>query len=353
MAAAGVSLDQARSYLSSNASLLSALGLKSSQTDVPLFNDLRFLGLGEHNVNFAFSAGDSRYVLRVNVSKQVFHDDQVGYEFAALQALESSGCVPRPIYLDNGATALGEGVIVEGFCEGDQLDFDALVPGDLTCVMDTLANVHAVRVTAGCTLFRPADPLRELFNECVDRFKVYRASAYEDARITRWAERFIAHAQAALDAAGTPQDATHVINTETLASHFLLRRDGEGRAISASFVDWERPIIGEVAQDVAYFVSPTSTFWDSEYLMRKDEALELVEEYWRAVNGRFDRADFDARFAAWRAMTALRSTTWCCKALLTYGAGSQSPGHTTSKTAKKLPVYLSDDFMALVFEECF
>ena len=45
-------------------------------------------------------------------------------------------------------------------------------------------------------------------------------------------------------AASTPER-SHVLNTEAVPSHFLL--DAAGRA---SNVDWEKPVLGEVAQDV-------------------------------------------------------------------------------------------------------
>ena len=108
--------------------------------------------------------------------------------------------------------------------------------------------------------------------------------------------------------------------------------------------------MGEAAQDVAYFVSPTTTFWDSEYLFPTSGIDSFVENYWRAVDGRFERDGFDERFQPWLMMTALRSTTWCCRALVTYNDPSV---HKTEKTAQKLPVYLSDDFMEMLAREIF
>ena len=347
-------------YLGANEALRAAVGASSSTQLV-----LQRIGEGEHNLNYRFDVPEGgSYVLRVNVASQPFHDDQVAYEFAALQALASSGCTPEPVYLDNSATAPGKGALVIGFCEGDQLDFDNLRPGDVRCAVQMMANVHAVRVSEDCPLHRPTDPLRALYEECLQRFKVYRASAFEDTRITRWAELFIAKAGEALSEPAAPVDGLHIVNTETLPSHFLISETAAADAASSapgesgafcvapgSFVDWERPIIGEVAQDVAYFVSPTTTFWDSEFLFPSDEVQDVVEDYWRAVDGRFTRDGFDERFRAWRMMTALRSTTWCCRALTVYHAGSAA--HQTEKTARKLPVYLSDDFMSLVAAECF
>lgn len=368
-------LREAAEYLRDNVALRRALGVADGDLLKP-----RFLGAGEHNRNFRFrhSAGGREYVLRVNVAPQPFHRNQVAYEHAALEALAPCGRTPQPLYLDCSPTALGKGVLVISFCEGDQLDFDALRPGDLRCAAQLMADVHAVEVSQECALHRPLDPLRTLFEECLQRFAAYRASAFEDARITKWAETFIAAARPLLDAPCPASDRSHIVNTETLPSHFLIpeaaareaaaapdgARAGRFCAAPGSFVDWERPLVGEVAQDVAYFVAPTTTFWDSDVLFPSAEVEDFVEAYWRAVDGRFERGNFDERFRAYRMMTALRSVTWCCKALIAYSGadattptGSSTGGatapYTTAKTARKLPVYLSDDFMEMLAAECF
>lgn len=350
----------ARLYLNSNAALRAAVGARDDEELV-----LYPLGMGEHNLNYRFevpSTGCS-YVLRINVASQPFHENQVAYEYAALEVLASSGRVPKPCYIDDSGDAPAKGVLVIGYCDGTMLDFDHLRPGDLRCAAQIIADVHAVPVPLDSTLFRPADPLRSLFDECIQRFETYRASAFEDARITKWVQRFVDAAEPELHTAVRPFDCTHVVNTETLPSHFLIpsasaraAAENEGHAgpfcdAPGFFVDWERPIIGEVAQDVAYFVSPTTTFWDSEFLFPSSDVEAFVEDYWRAVDGRFERGSFERRFAAWRKMTALRSVTWCARALINYNAPTNA--HTTEKTARKLPVYLSDDFMELLARECF
>jgi len=340
---------QAREYLAENAALRQAVGAADGVVLEP-----RSLGAGEHNLNYWFSepASGSKYVLRVNVLPQPFHDNQVAYEFAALEALASSGCTPLPVFLDDSPAALGEGVIVETFCEGDMLDFDHLQPGDLECAARLMADVHAVPVAADCPLFKPRDPLRALYDECLQRFRLYRASAFEDERLTQWVEKFIAVIERWLGMSTYPAtDCQHIINTETLPSHFILPRKGADHTVGVgAFIDWERPIVGEVAQDVAYFVSPTSTFWDSDWLCPANMAEQVVDDYWRAVDGRFDRGNFDERFQLYRAMTVLRSTTWCCRALIRY---NQEGAYKTGRTVEKLPVYLSDDFLARLYEECF
>lgn len=355
-AAAAITTQQTARYLARNAELRHAFGIADDAKLVP-----QPLGRGEHNVNHVFAdpATGRRFVLRINVLSQPFHDNQVAYEFAALSALAPSRRVPEPLYLDDSRKLLPYGALVISFCPGQELDFDHLRPGDLQAVANILADIHATPIPTDCPLYRPKDPLIALYRECLDRYEIYRSSQFEELRITRWVERFIAAVQPALDApfecdTGEKNPSRRIINTETLPSHFLLEseRDEVGdsgdattpkaaksasekarnetsaslsedpyesssptRPATGFMVDWERPIVGEVAQDLAYFTAPTTSYWDSSYVFDQNRSQELVERYWQAVDGRFDRAGFDERYRAYRMMAALRSTTWCCRAL--------------------------------------
>ena len=370
-------------YLRNNAALRDALGLSA---DACL--KVEPLGKGEHNENYVFceEGAAQRFVLRVNRVAQPFHTKQVAYEYAALRALEQSGCTPRPLYCDARAAAPGNGVLVESFCPGSELDFDNLKPGDLQKVAHLMASVHAVPAHESCGLYRPDDPLKQLFGECVDRFSVYKGTALEDARFTRWIERFFAETQKKIEASPGPDENRCIINTETLPSHFLLLHGGgEGEGTSApsgvaaapgsgtlsgcvatvgagagvsaplggsgTFVDWERPILGEVAQDLAFFVAPSTTFWDSTYLFPHKDIQPFLDEYWRAVDGRFDKGAFEARFDAYLAVSVLRSQTWFCKNAARYAQGAGA--HTVQRTFDKWDIYTSDEFNEMLLRECF
>ena len=351
-------LKEAARYLACNGELRRAVGALENDELIP-----HFLGVGEHNLNFWFTvpASGRKLVLRVNMVPQPFHDDQVAYEFAALQALEASGRVPEPLYLDNSESSPEKGALIIGFRDGDMLDFDRLRPGDLRCAAQIMADVHAVQIPSYCKLFRPEDPLKRLFEECLQRFEVYRASGFEEERVTRWVEAFIAAAEPMTRTACLPSDCTHIVSTEPLPSHFLIPALAAAEAAvegntgrfcknPGSILDWERPVIGEVAQDVAFFSSPTTTFWDSDFLFPKDEVYAFVDDYWQAVDERFPRGNFDERFRAFRMMTALRSTTWFCKQLPVYKLDTS---HMTEKARAKFPLYLSDDFMNMLAHDCF
>ncbi len=349
-------LSQVRAYAAQCEPLRSALGIPR---DAAL--SVRLLGMGEHNENYLVSVeGDARsFVVRVNVAQQPFHRRQAAYEFSALRALSSSGRVPRPYVLDESKRFVPYDVLIIGFCEGLQLDYDAPRPGELACAMQLLADIHAVPVSDECSLHRPADPLAELFEECCQRLAAYRFSGFAEKRLTTWAEHFCAKTAAAVDATQPDCARLHIVNTEPLASHFLIP-DSAARCANesglpvespGSFVDWERPIIGEPAQDLAYALAPTTTFWDSDTLLSPEQAASCIDLYWRAVDGRFARGSFEQRYEAYRMVSVLRSVTWCLRAIPVYRG--HVPGHTTKKTAAKLPVYLSEEFMEMIARECF
>ena len=353
--------ERAAAYVRANSELRDALGIDA---DAPL--EPIPLGRGEHNNNYVLCdfASGRKFVLRINVLSQPFHQNQVRYEYDALRVLEQSGRTPKALYIDDSKKLIECGVLVISFCEGEMLDFDSLRPGDLNCAAQLMADIHAVPVPSACTLHRPEEPLHELFDECMGRFEYYLKSGFEEPRITRWMQRYIDVARPALDVPCACEDAMHIINTETLASHFLIpQASAQVAARNASnsagrfcdnpgfFVDWERPIIGEPAQDLAFFVAPTTTYWDSEFMFPRQNIEAFLEDYWCAVDGRFAAGAFEERFWAYLKVSVLRSAMWCCKALARYGAGGTGP--TTEKTKSKLPIYLSDEFNERIFEECF
>ena len=356
-----VDMQEVREYLNGNVALKAALGVDAAAELVP-----HFLGAGEHNLNYWFTRPEcenstgitaacehaipdstrtddgQKFVLRINVASQPFHENQTAYEFDALKAVETSGVAPRAFYLDDSPYAPHKGALVIGFCEGVGLDFDALQPGDLDQVARIMACIHTVDVAEKCPLFKPADPMRTLLDECLARFRAYRVTGLVEERFIQLTERLL---EKACDQIDSVEHTAHpsIVNTEPLPSSFLICHDAEsGEATGGSFIDWERAIVGDPAQDVAYFVAPTTTFWDSSYLMSPECAAEFVEAYWLAIDGRLSRDGFDERLDAWRALTQLRSMTWCCQTYANLQRDERM--RLTEKARQKLTAYLSDDF---------
>lgn len=306
------------------------------------------VGLGEHNANFSFThpASGQKLLLRVNYVSQMGLEHQIAYEHAGLRALEMSGRVPRALFVDDTRQTIGHGVLVMEFLEGSWLDYERA--GDVSQAAAILADIHSVPVASDCGLLQPANPLAEQFAECLGFYDVYLRSPYVETRVTRVIDECIARTRTALEAYDERRaDANHIINTEAIAAHFLIPADGS----PGHMVDWEKPLVAEPAQDVAYFLSPTTTIWDSDYIFDASRRAAFVEEYWACVDGRFSRDAFDAHFDAYVRSNCLRGLTWCTKAVVDYRDPDTPLTH--EKTRRKLDIYLSDEFLAFCLDTCY
>ena len=356
--------------------------------------DLHPIGSGEHNLNFLFNdpASGSRYVLRVNVTRQPFHKNQVLYEFDALKSLEPSGCTPVPLFVDDSMDAPYEGVLVESFCEGRQLDFDDLHPGDLGKAAALMARVHSVVPKRDCRLIRPEDPLHRLLDECVARYRLYTDSPYCEDRIRRYMDRAILRIEGESDCYEFEPADARIVNNEPLSSHFLLFEnriqaesasenkiadaDSNGTHIETPgyFIDWERPMLGDIAEDLAFFTDATSSFWESDHLFPSDRIQMVLTAYWQAMEKTADvvdmrgggasaassdearglnrlKKDFEKRFLLFRKATTLRALCWCCRAEVQFREMPEL--YRTKRAESKVPVYLSEDFLTFLWDDVF
>ena len=335
-------MEEAIRFVEGNDELARALGVEGPEELA-----VRTLAQGEHNANFLLRAGDGRrFVLRINCASQLGLADQIGYEYGALRVLAPSGRTPEPLYVDGTRRRIGRGVLVESFVEGPWIDLRD--PRQVREAARALADVHSVAAPPDGALLRPEDPLRAQLESCRRLFDGYRGSDLAEARVVGAVDELLALAQRAVDAAPAASTAerSHVLNTEAVPSHFLI--DAAGRA---SIVDWEKPVLGEVAQDVAYFLSPTTTIWDSDVVFDAEGRTQFLDAYWEAVGGRFPRGSFDARFPAYRMVNALVGITWSCNAWVEY----RDPARPlrNERTLRLLPTYLSEEFLDFVRRDCF
>lgn len=335
-------MEEAIRFVKGNDELARALGVEGPEELA-----VRPLAQGEHNANFLLEAGDGRrFVLRINYASQLGLADQVDYEFEALRVLAPSGRTPEPIYVDGTRRRIGRGALVESFVEGSWIDLRD--PQQVREAARALADVHSVTAPPDSALIRPEDPLYAQLESCRRLFDGYRESELAEARVAREVDALLVLAQRAVDAApaATARERSHVLNTEAVPSHFLI--DGAGRA---AIVDWEKPVLGEVAQDVAYFLSPTTTIWDSDVVFDAKGRTQFLDAYWEAVDGRFPRGSFDVRFPAYRMVNALVGITWSCNAWVEYHDPARPLRN--EKTLRLLPTYFSEEFLDLVRRDCF
>lgn len=338
--------DKATGYLANCRGLRGALGIAD---DAVLLAEP--LAQGEHNENYRFCdpATGRRFVLRINRTSQLHLADQIRYEFECLRLLEPSGRTPKPLFCDDEGID-GCGVLVETFEEGRPLDFEK--PGDLAMAARLMADVHAIDPGDGPVPLDPGDALRDLHDECREKLARYCASPLAEEWIVDLVGRFFDSVADDLLICPDPAECRHILNTEPVPSHFVIRDGADGRACNGSFLDWDKPVRGEVARDVAYFTAPTTTIWDTDFFFTPQQREAFVEEYWETVDGRFERGAFDKRFSAFLKMNCLRGTTWSMAAWVDYH--DPDCPLKNEKTARKLEeVYLARDFLEMLASDFF
>ena len=313
-----------RSYLKSEA-FLTALGL-------PRETELVFspLGQGEYNLNYTFLHPCTRkkLVLRINTGSQMHLENQIEYEFSALQNLESSGRTPAPLFC-----CPEHHLLVMEWLPGGPLDYRK----DMKTAAQILADIHSVPVPENCRLIHPAAPARAIYEECLEMVQHYYDWDQADPMVTGLLKTLVAEiGTLPLD---QPSDAPIcIVNTELNSGNFLIDPNGQSHLI-----DWEKPLLSEPAQDLGHFLAPTTTFWKTDVILTPREVRQFVADYTEAVGDRMDCATLAARLPLFFTVTCLRGVTWCAMAYRQYC----QPGRElrNEDTFTKLKAYLDPAFL--------
>ncbi|MBR0400458.1 MAG: aminoglycoside phosphotransferase family protein [Mogibacterium sp.] len=345
----------------------SALGLPDE-----LSEEYRMLAQGEYNINYCFThpVTKRRLVLRINAGSQMHLDRQIEYEAHALRLLAGTKRTPRVYYVDGSLRCSDHGFMVMEYLPGGYPHYDNRA--EMNGVMACLADIHSIEIPAEeiiygepeavprdtIKLIAPADPAEAILAECENMVKTYMESPLGDETVKMRlralldrAHEIAAGSQSAGQSAGknTGQDSFEAsgekgeayrccINTELNSTNFLV--DGD----RVRLVDWEKPLYGDPAQDLGHLLAPTTTFWKTDHILSQKETDRLIDEYIKAVRGRFDTSGIRERTHRLISITCLRGLTWCAMAWVQY----QDPDKliANESTRLKLDAYLSDSFLS-------
>lgn len=308
-----------------------ALGLPEKRTET-----YEPLAQGEYNRNYRFlhPITKKQLVLRINFGSQMHLEHQIEYEYHALKLLERSGRTPKAFYADGSLKKLPHGVLVMEFLPGRELDYRK----EMARAAECLADIHSVPADESCGLLHPKDPLRAILEECESMAAFYMESGLGDLRLKN-------RIRSMLDLGWERWRKTKgtcgyecCINTELNSTNFL----ANGTDGTCYLVDWEKPLYGEPAQDLGHFLAPTTTFWKTDVILTEKEMDGFLDDYIRAVGGRFPTDGLKERTFAYIPITCLRGITWCAMAWVEY----QQPGRLlqNASTWKKLNAYLDHGF---------
>lgn len=298
------------------------------------------LAQGEYNINFWFvhPVTGQKLVLRVNTGSQMHLEDQIGYEYGALELLKDCGRTPRPLYVDGSCEHLPYGVMVMEFLDGVALDYRK----DLEIAAECLADIHSVPVTQEAGLLMPDHPLQAILDECNEMVQTYYDSDLGDDRKKAQIKRLLEAGQKKVDKVKNYSGYRCCINTELNSGNFLINGKGNANYL----VDWEKPLYGDPVQDLGHFLAPTTTFWKTDVILTEEEMKAFTKSYIEAAAGRFDVSGIEERLDIFIPITCLRGITWCAMAWVQY----QEPGRLirNEETFRKIEDYLSQDFLDMI-----
>ena len=121
--------------------------------------DLEVLGQGEYNLNYVLThpVTGEKLVLRVNTGSQMHLDDQIGYEYGALELLAPSDRTPKPVFCDGSKRHLPYGLWLWSGCRASPS-----ITLDLDTAAAMLADIRSLR-SPGERLIEPEHPLAAIY----------------------------------------------------------------------------------------------------------------------------------------------------------------------------------------------
>lgn len=309
-----------------------ALGLPGDVSE-----EYSLLAQGEYNINYLFThpVSKERLLLRVNCGSQMHLEHQIEYEAHALKLLETSGRTPRVYYVDGSREQLDYGVLVMEYLPGEALCYRK----DMSYAAECLADIHSVSLGEDCGLICPENPLKAILEECEEMVKTYMESELGEDGKKRIIRALLDEGWKKVQSAANEKTYQCCINTELNSTNFLINGGGKPNYL----IDWEKPLYGDAAQDLGHFLAPTTTFWKTDVILEPEEIEAFIDEYIRAVGGRFDTDGLKERVHIFIPVTCLRGITWCAMAWVQY----QQPDKliANESTRRKLDAYLSYEFL--------
>ncbi|WP_051305932.1 phosphotransferase family protein [Desulfogranum mediterraneum] len=308
------------------------------------------LAQGEYNLNFLLSRGCAPAVFRINIASQLKREDQICYEYHALELLRDSGVTPCPYYLDNSRKQLDRGILIMEYLEGRPLHY----PTDTPQAASLFSTLHQLRPSQPHQLIREEQPLSLIFAECSELLKRYfqsRAAAAAPeiggllAEILAWADG-ARHRERYFES----DPFNCIVNTEVNSGNFIVNPQ-QG---SIHLIDWEMPRWGDPSSDLCHFISPLTTLWRSSHRLDTETRAAFVRTYLDGFRGREGQrlaATIHDRLELKMPFVLLRGIAWSAMAWAAYQTYDQGDyqGIRNQQTWQVLNRYLEPAFIRALF----
>lgn len=301
------------------------------------------LAQGEYHKNYSFlhPITKKKLVLRVNYGSQLHLNQQITYEYNALRLLEYSRRTPKAYYVDDSREILPQGILVMDYIEGRPLSYDQDMDQAALC----LADIHSTKIDSHKnTLISMENPIMAILEECEQMLDVYRHSSYKEESILKYIDILMKMAYEKASQLNGSSYENVCINTELNNHNFLVNPQTK----YVSLIDWEKPLYGDMAQDLGHMLAPTTTFWRTDRLLNSHEINHFITNYEKAIDGRIEIGNLMQRVLIFLQVTCLRGITWCAMAWDEYNKPSR--GIKNEETFSKLKEYLKMDFLEYIEE---
>lgn len=301
----------------------------------------KMLAQGEYNINYVFQKPKSKesLVLRINTGSQMNLKNQITYEYKALNSLKSTNITPIPLYVDDSKELIPYGFLVMNYIEGRPLNYDT----DMELASKCLAKIHCTDVDKEC-LLSSENSLKAIWEECLEMSSKYINSNMENIEVKKNIELLLKRCEKNVSKGNDFGNKT-IINTELNSGNFIVN----DKEKSICLVDWEKPLLGYVFQDLGHFLAPTTTFWKTDKILSKDEKDFFINKYCSYSENYKNPKEVWECVKHYIAMNCLRGVTWCSMAYIEY----ESPERLIKNeyTYNKIKKYLSLDFLEFIKEE--
>jgi Ser/Thr protein kinase RdoA (MazF antagonist) len=314
-----------------------------SATGISRRAELEFLAQGEYNINFLIVDEEEKYVLRLNLGSQMNLDDQIGYEFSALEALAPSGVTPRPFYLDNSREKLDYGLLLMEYLPGRHLDYQR----DLKAAAKVFAKIHKLDVESAETLIREEKPLTAIWDECDSLLAKYFDSELADPKIKDFLKRMKADLAEKKERESELMNLfpKALVNTEVNSNNFLINDQFN----LAYLVDWEKPLVTSPLQDLSHFMVPTTTLWKTNFIFNQGEEEEFLHHYLKERGMDSQYHEVKDALKLFNQFSAMRGISWSAMAWVEYQTTDREIKN--QDTFETMDSYLRLDFLELLFPE--
>lgn len=308
---------------------------------------VHYLAQGEYNINYLLNSARGKLVLRVNTASQMQLDNQIAYEYQALQLLSRSGVTPRPYFLDDSKEDIPYGLLVMEYLPGEPLDYRY----DLEEAAATLARIHSMQFAKNETdfLVKQSGPFSGIYSEARTLLDHFFQCPEASSELKKMLEKLL------LTAAEKKKEEEYllqepflaVINTELNSHNFIVNHDRQ----TCHLIDWEKPILGEPAQDLSMFLIATTTMWKRNYRLSRQEEKSFLRQYLKQLPDCPLKKTLRSRVEMFKFFNYLRAISWCAMAWTEY----IKPGRAlvNADTFNKINVYLTPEFIRNIFPQIF